>query len=89
MKFFEDDEFEIIGANKEIKNGIESVVWKCYTKNKDSIFNCRPEGSLKHRQKLLTEKDKYIGSKLTVKYQELGDNGIPRFPIGKGIRIEK
>jgi len=89
LKFFHDDEFEIIGADKEIRNGVESVVWICHTKDKSNKFNCRPEGKLDYRVNLLLNKDKYIGQYLTVKYQELGDSGIPRFPIGKGIRIEK
>jgi DNA ligase-1 len=29
---------------------------------------------------------KYIGKKLTVKYQELTKDGIPRFPVGIAIR---
>ena len=30
--------------------------------------------------------DKYIGKKLTVIYQELTEDGKPRFPVGKAIR---
>ena len=28
----------------------------------------------------------YVGKKLTVRYQELTDDGIPRFPVGIAIR---
>ena len=30
--------------------------------------------------------DKWIGSLLTVRFQELTDDGIPRFPVGITIR---
>jgi len=30
----------------------------------------------------------YYGKQLTVKYQELSADGIPRFPIGLGFRID-
>jgi len=28
----------------------------------------------------------YIGQQLTVRYQELTDDGVPRFPVGIAIR---
>ena len=41
---------------------------------------------LKERRHRLNEFKDYLGKKLTVKYQELTNHGIPRFPIGLGIR---
>jgi hypothetical protein len=32
--------------------------------------------------------EKYYGKLLTVRYQELSDDGIPRFPVGIGFRID-
>ena len=83
-KFF-DDEFEVIGFDKEIQNDIPLIVWKCKTKN-GKQFNVRPKGTNEERAKYYEEAKKYIGKKLTVEYQELTDDGIPRFPVGKNFR---
>lgn len=83
-KFF-DDEFEVIGFDKEIQNDIPLIVWKCKTKN-GKEFNVRPKGTNEERAKYYEEAQKYIGKKLTVEYQELTDDGIPRFPVGKHFR---
>ena len=83
-KFF-DDEFEVIGFDKEIQNGISLIVWKCKTKT-GKEFNVRPKGTNEERAKYYEEAKKYIGKKLTVEYQELTDDGIPRFPVGKNFR---
>ena len=84
-KVFVDDEFEVIGYNKEVQDGIELVVWICKTKE-NLEFNCRPKGTHDERSELYKNADKYIGKKLTVVFQEYTDDGIPRFPVGKGFR---
>ena len=83
-KFFDDD-FEVVGFDKEIQNDIPLIVWKCKTKN-GKEFNVRPKGTNEERAKFYKEAKKYIGKKLTVEYQELTDDGIPRFPVGKNFR---
>lgn len=92
FKDFQDEEYEIVGAevarefdviNEEY---IDTVVWICQTDD-GSRFNVRPKGTRQQRVKWLQDKTKYIGIKLlTVRYQELTDDGIPRFPVGIGLR---
>lgn len=84
-KKFIDDEFEVIGFDKEIQDGVNLVVWICKTKE-DKEFNCRPKGTHDERAELYKNANKYIGKKLTVVFQEYTDDGIPRFPVGKGFR---
>lgn len=84
-KVFNDDEFEIVGYQEGGGTDEKTVIWKCKT-NTDECFNVRPVGNLKHRKQLFIDADKYIGKKLTVKYQELSEMGVPRFPVGKDIR---
>ena len=84
-KVFVDDEFEVIGYDKEVQDGVELVIWIC--KTKDNLeFNCRPKGTHDERAELYKNADKYIGKNLTVVFQEYTDDGIPRFPVGKGFR---
>ena len=46
----------------------------------------RPTGTLEERGKMFKNGKKYVGKMLTVKYQELSEDGIPRFPVGKSVR---
>lgn len=86
-KEFSDSEFEIIGFHEG--NGVDkgTVIWKCQTIN-NKKFNVRPKGSLEHRKQLFANANNCLGKMLTVKYQELSEQGVPRFPVGKDIRIQ-
>lgn len=84
-KEFNDDEFEIIGFQEGCGVDEKTVIWKCKTTNNEE-FNVRPIGDLEHRRLLFSKAPKYIGKMLTVKYQELSEIGVPRFPVGKDIR---
>jgi DNA ligase-1 len=84
-KSFQDDEYEIIGF-KEGKNTDEGcVIWECKTPN-GLEFSVRPRGTKEQRTEWFDNGESYIGSLLTVRYQELTDDGIPRFPVGITIR---
>jgi len=84
-KKFIDDEFEIIGFDKEVQDKISLVIWKCKTKE-GLEFNCRPKGTHEERAELYKNAKNYIGKNLTVVFQEYTDEGKPRFPVGKGFR---
>ena len=78
-KMFEDAEFEIVGFTEG--TGIEKglIIWICKIKNGDT-FQVRPKGTHSQRKDLFKKGNQFIGEKLTVKYQELTNDGIPRFP---------
>jgi DNA ligase-1 len=46
----------------------------------------RPRGTHEERAVLLNNAGSYVAKKLTVRYQELTDDGIPRFPVGISFR---
>ena len=86
LKKYMDEEFEIIGfsaPNSGSEHGC--VIWTCRAQNGRS-FNVKPLGNLEDRRYQFEHGKDYLGKKLTVKYQELTNNGVPRFPIGVGIR---
>ena len=85
MKEFEYDEFRIVGFYEA--DGAEKgcVMWRCVTP-KGVEFGCRPEGTREDRQELFRKGATYIGKLLTVRYQELTPDGVPRFPVGVSIR---
>ena len=84
-KTFLDDEYEIVSYRQGTGTDEGCVIWECVTKDKQ-IFSVRPRGSVSERQGYFQNGDKWIGSLLTIRYQELTDGGIPRFPVGITIR---
>lgn len=84
-KNFQTDEYMIMDAEEARGRDANTVVWICETPTGDS-FKVRPKGSLEKREFWLKNKLKFIGKFLTVQYQNLTDAGIPRFPVGIGIR---
>lgn len=84
-KEFSDDEYIITNGMEAIGNDIGTVVFSCITKD-NIVFNVRPRGSREQRRKWLKDIENIKGKKLTVRYQELSENGVPRFPVGIAIR---
>lgn len=84
-KEFEDDEFLIVGAKSAEGTEEGAVVWICEIKSGEQ-FQCRMRGSVAKRRELYENYTDYLGQMLTVRYQEIGKNGIPRFPVGIAIR---
>jgi len=84
-KEFKDDEYKIVGFKEG--DGIEKgcVIWICETKDKKP-FSVRPRGTHEERQEAFKTASKAVGKKLTVRFQELTEDGIPRFPVGLAIR---
>lgn len=85
FKTFEDDEFEIINYKEGTGHDLGTVIWKCKTKS-GKEFDVRPIGTVEERSELFKNAPMLIGKMLTVKYQELSEFGVPRFPVGKNIR---
>lgn len=85
-KDFEDAEYKIVGFTSEqdtqdTQNN-NLIIWICETKNGEK-FNVRPKGTKEERSSLFKRGDEFIGQQLCVKYFELTDGKIPRFPTTK------
>jgi ATP-dependent DNA ligase len=84
-KEFFDDEYEVVGFKEGEGAEKGCVLWTCKTEN-GATFHCRPRGTREDRTELYQKGASYIGKKLTVRFQELTDDGIPRFPVGIAFR---
>ena len=82
-KHFKTDEFQVVGHT--VGKG-DIAVFECITKDKS--FGVMMKATLEQKQEMLTNIQDYYGKWLTVKYQELSKDGIPRFPVGVGWRID-
>jgi len=84
-KEFMESEYEIVGAKEGDGRDKGTVIWVC--KNEEGKeFSVRPRGTIDMRKEWFENSHEYIGSMLTVIYQELSEMKIPRFPVGKSIR---
>jgi DNA ligase-1 len=84
-KDFQTEEYEIIGATTGHGRDANCVVWICKTEE-GNVFNARPEGTLEDREYKYANKERFIGKMLTVRFQNLTDKNVPRFPVGVAIR---
>ena len=84
-KHFMDSEYRIVGYCEGQGNEIGTVIWECVT-DKGQKFRVRPKGTREERQEWFSNGDKYLNEMLTVRFQELTTDGIPRFPVGIAIR---
>jgi ATP-dependent DNA ligase len=84
-KEFLDTEYKIIDYKQGEGAEEGCVIWICETPS-GARFACRPRGSREDRQVLYAEGASHIGKLLTVRYQELSNDGLPRFPVGITIR---
>lgn len=84
-KEFEDAEYTVTGFKEG--DGAEKgcVIWICKT-DKNQEFATRPRGTHEERAEIMKNAQSYVGKKLTVRYQELTNDGIPRFPVGISFR---
>lgn len=81
-KEFEDEEFEVVDVLEGVGTEAGAAVFVCATKD-GTRFNVRPRGSIEKRRQQFKNKKKYIGKKLTVRYQPLTrEDVLPRFPVG-------
>jgi hypothetical protein len=84
-KEFMEEEYRIIDFTQGEGRDAGAVIWVCETAD-GKVFTTRPRGTMEQRRAWFNDGDSYIGKKLTVVYQELTEDGKPRFPVGKCVR---
>jgi ATP-dependent DNA ligase len=82
-KHFKTEEFKVVGHTVG-KEGIP--VFECAVG--DRTFGVMMKSTLEEKQAMLLEVESYYGKWLTVKYQELSKEGVPRFPVGIDFRTD-
>ena len=65
---------------------VDCAIFICRTKTGNE-FSCKMEGSLGNLKKYLINPEIVIGKQITVKFQNLTSDGLPRFPVG--VRVEE
>jgi DNA ligase 1 len=89
VKNFMDEEYKIVDFTTGVGRFEGCIIWICQTGKFPycNEFKVVPQGTMEERQETYQNADNHIGDMLKVKYFELTDDGIPRFPVGLGIRL--
>ena len=86
VKNFMDKEYEIVDYTTGVGRFEGCIIWICKTENGDE-FKVVPQGTMEERKATYDTASQHIGELLKVKFFELTDDDIPRFPVGIGIRL--
>tara|TARA_R110000868_G_scaffold283543_5_gene543980 strand:+ start:1905 stop:2996 length:1092 start_codon:yes stop_codon:yes gene_type:complete len=85
-KDFIDVACEVVDVVPSDKNPLQGVV-HCISGN--GTFGCGMKFSHKEREEILANKDHYIGQTAEIRFFEYTDEGVPRFPVCVGFRLDK
>lgn len=97
LKNWQDSEFKVIDAKSRVyvnsgtgeKTTIVDV-FVCRNNLNDNTFEVVPRGDIATKAEYWTNKEKYIGERLMVRYLERSDDGIPQGnPTGWGFRLDE
>lgn len=83
-KDFKNESFKIVGALEGKGNDKGTVIWKLQClKDSKRTFTAKPMGTKQERSKLYQNRDKYIGTKIQIKYFELDNKTgcVSRHPV--------
>lgn len=84
VKKFYDEEYEVVDLI-EGKGNWSGKAKRVTFKVGDTTAGAGITGTMEFCADLLANKDKYIGKPVTIKYQELTPDGIPRFGVSKAF----
>lgn len=85
IKFFDEEDFEIVGGTSGIGKFTGMCVFTCRTPE-GRLFEAMPQGTAAMRRKYLDLLPKLVGHQLKVKFFGKSADGIPRFPVGLHVR---
>jgi DNA ligase-1 len=85
LKSFVDAEFKICDVEDGVGKDAGLAIFVCVTKEGNE-FRARPEGTVEARAQMFKDRKKLVNKLLVVRYQNMSDDLVPRFPIGVVIR---
>jgi len=85
-KKFLQEEYTIVGIDREELAETAGAIRLALGCNTSVTFSARPAMTEEERQHIWDNQEEFVGKIATIKFQELTDDGIPRFPVCLGIR---
>lgn len=84
VKTFDDAEFKIVDVVEATGRDEGTAIFVCECDG--GTFNVKPQGSRELRAEYFNNAESLIGKMVTIQYQGLSDDGIPRFPSAISVR---
>jgi hypothetical protein len=84
-KDFQDAEYPIVDVVEGVAKEVGHAIFVCEIPS-GLRFSVRPKGTSAERMAMFANKAELLGRELKVRFQNLSDDGVPRFPVGIGIR---
>jgi ATP-dependent DNA ligase len=84
-KSFQDEEAQIVGFEVGVGTEQGAIIYRVLDK-RGNEFTVRPRGTVAQRKELYQKREELLGLPLTIRFQELSKDGVPRFPVGIAIR---
>lgn len=88
LKSFKDGEYQVVDFGTGVGKFEGTPIWRCVT-DQGFFFDVVCKGSLDEKKEEYANAHDRIGQWLKVKYFELSEDGIPRFPVGLGFRMQE
>ena len=86
FKDFQDIACTIIGVEPSEKRPKQGIF---ICEHEGNSFGCGMKFSHAEREEILINKENYIGKTAEIRFFEYTEDGIPRFPVAVGIRLDK
>lgn len=80
---------DIVPSEKRPEQGVCVCRTKTIIPDNAKTFNTGMKFSHAEREEILTNKSKYIGQIAEIRFFEYTDDGLPRFPVCVGFRLDK
>ena len=85
VKLMADEDYPIVGVKEGRGKMAGLAIFRC-SAGPGKEFDVKMRGSLNNLAKYVQDESTWRGKKLVVQYQNLTEDGIPRFPVGLAIR---
>ena len=86
IKEFVDREYEILGVGEGVGNRKGTVGFMSFKTDEGISFNSNVKGNFDYLREVWGNKDSLIGKLATIKYFNLSNDMVPRFPYVINIR---
>jgi len=87
-KDFLEGDYYISEINRGQGKNANAAIFTCLTPQREE-FTVTAHGNYEEKSIPIIHPKRYLGKFLTVKYQELTEDGIPRFPVALGLKNDR
>jgi len=88
-KDWQEDDFQVVNVTEGEGKNAGTAVFQCVSVANGKRFDVLSPGSYAEKKAYWGKRNQILGKLLSVKYQNLTDGGIPRFPVALGFKKDR